>query len=135
MDRVIDIKTFELKIRFQLEKFFFGEGWASRTNPNNAEKGFTHTWTYNDDTIKHFIEDMVRWSKLEFRVSQDAWIKYNKEIADNLLKNVHIEKLDGQELQLKIKNALGYEQEIYELKEKINKLQEHITNLEAKQCH
>lgn len=66
LDRVIGKKTFELKMRYQLETFFFHEGWASMTNPKNGKDGYTSQHTYNDDTIKHFIEDMVRWSRYEF---------------------------------------------------------------------
>lgn len=60
------IGGFENKVRYHLEDFFFREGWASHTNPLNGKEGFSHQWTYNYDTLRHFIEDFVRWSKIEF---------------------------------------------------------------------
>ena len=72
VDKISDKKGFENKIRYLLEDFFFNEGWASHTNPKNGKEGYSHQYTYNYDTIRHFIEDMVRFSVREFKIAQQG---------------------------------------------------------------
>lgn len=65
-DKVAMEQCNENKIRHLLEDFFFNEGWASKTNPNLKATGHNAQLTYNEDSIKHFIEDFIRWFKFTF---------------------------------------------------------------------
>jgi len=76
LDKVCNKGEFKNKVIYLLEDFFFDEGWASKTNKKHMKEGYSQQYTYNYDTIRHFIEDFVRWSQREFdlktQVSQKA---------------------------------------------------------------
>ncbi len=74
-EKVADKMGFENKVRYLLEDFFFKEGWASRTNPEVQKEGYSAQLKYNGSTIKHFIEDFVRWSQLELKELQEKNLK------------------------------------------------------------
>jgi len=66
VNKIIETEGYENKVRYLLEDFFFEEGWASKTNAKVMKDGYTAQHTYNNNQIKHFIEDFVRWSKKEY---------------------------------------------------------------------
>ena len=66
--KIIAIGSFENKVRYLLEDFFFKEGWSKRTNPKNMKEGYNSELTYNEDIIKHFIEDFIRFAKKEYEI-------------------------------------------------------------------
>ena len=77
--KLIGRGTIKNKVRYLLEDFFFDEGWAGRTNPNNGKNGYNTQHTYNDDTIKHFIEDFTRWIEDDWEKSFEKAMQEAKE--------------------------------------------------------
>lgn len=77
-EKVVNIKGLENKMRFFLEDFFFNEGWASRSNPRLQKEGYSARLTYNESTIKHFIEDFVRYFQGDW---EKEWQKVMKHLS------------------------------------------------------
>jgi len=75
IDKISEKQGFENKIRYLLEDFFLEEGWASKTNKKAMEEGYSQQYTYNYSSIRHFIEDMVRFSVREFKIAQEGVVK------------------------------------------------------------
>lgn len=96
LNKVIAKKGFENKIRYLLEDFFFNEGWASKTNKKHLKEGYNQQFTYNYDTIRHFIEDAVRFSIREFTITEhNVKIMDKKEFIEECQKfNGQIENFD-----------------------------------------
>ena len=68
VDKVADRIGFENKVRYLLEDFLFEEGWASKTNKKHMKEGYSQQYTFNYSTMRHFVEDFVRWSQREFKL-------------------------------------------------------------------
>lgn len=76
VERLAGKMSMENKLRYMLETFFYGEGWASHTNFEAMKKGLSMQYTYNKSSIAHFIEDTVRvfqrewdleWKKIKLK--------------------------------------------------------------------
>ena len=74
-DKIAGKIGIKVKLRYLLDDFFFNEGWAARTNPKVHKEGYTAQLTYNEETIKHFIEDCVRHFAREFELEVNTVIE------------------------------------------------------------
>lgn len=93
LQKIIQKQGFENKVRYLLEDFFFDEGWASKTNPKAGKNGNSHQYTYNYSTIRHFIEDFVRWSQRELKIMQNVHYKTVKREYEKFRKEKKMQKV------------------------------------------
>ena len=135
-DKVADKQGFENKVRYLLEDFFFEEGWANKNNKKVMKEGYSQQYSYNYSTIRHFIEDFVRLSKLEFGKAQEKielpkkrWLEFNDfSNPKKKTKNIEVLNKETRDTLGEIKWKGSWRQYVlaegclYELFEKIRKL-------------
>jgi hypothetical protein len=103
IDKIANVQGLENQVRYLVEDFLFDEGWASKGNKKVGEEGYSHQYTYNYSSLRHFTEDIVRFIIREFRIEQQKNLIPRQEILNYINSKAIDGKIPSDLLELKDK--------------------------------